>query len=858
MMLTRKLMAHVETWRPYTSFYAGLLALGSATVVNGGLPAPGRALLVFIVPTLGWLAGLYGCDYFDRELDKVQKAHRPIPSGRISDKEAFACMMACMYLGLVGAAHLGFANIVLSGGCMAASVGYALVAKGRAITGNLMRGIPAAFTVLFGAAAVGVFPFAAGRSSGGVWALVALFLLHDMTTNLVGAVRDVEGDREGGYATVPVRHGVRTALRISVALLVSWELMAAFLPVWLPLRGRDYYAAYGLSLLFALAGIGTLARDPANRRGALRAHECFVIERMILSGALIAAGSGLASAALITLPLVAIAQWAQKTLRARHEFGAAAATAGSGTTATTAAVTTAAAAQVDVEGFIDTALDRLASDARTAGVVRRWDRRCEIVLTDRAFTARFEARQGQIHRMTAEALAAGTSPLITIRSSTRVFAQVFIERSSSAVAAYARGEVQLECSPLDMLRLSRLFNLILAATAAAPARAAEPRITAVSDEAPAPAKRRVVVADTTLRDGEQMPGVSFSPEQKVALAAALERIGVPLLEVGYPAVSVAEREAIRRIVDRRSSASIQVISRPIASEIDLAAETGCDSIALFIGTSDIHLQSKLRISRDELCRIVEAGVRHARRYNVQVAFAPEDATRTDRELLIQICRVALDAGAEVLGLPDTVGVMTPAQMRSLIADATAALPVPIAVHCHDDFGLATANSLAAVEAGAAAVQCSLAGIGERAGNAPLEEVACALELQLGYATGLTLAQLQPATELLQRFLPFPIAPNKAIVGANAFSHESGLHTVGIIRDPSTYEPFDPALVGGGRRFVFGKHSGRTAIAHVLADADHAVDEVELDRLVQLVKTMGDQGKSLSAVELVQMARSGHG
>ncbi|WP_394841994.1 UbiA family prenyltransferase [Pendulispora brunnea] len=836
-MIARKVLAHVETWRPYRSFYAGILALAGAVITHGAMPSLPRALLVFVVPTLGWLAGVYGSDYLDRDLDKLRKPYKPIPSGRISEKEVFACMSACMYAGLLGSAYLGLANVALSGGCVAVSVFDAAIAKGRGFAGTIMRGVPAAFTVLFGAAAIGAFPFAGGWPIEGLCALMAVVFFHDVTASLVRASRNVERDR------------TMTA-RTAVAVLVIWEPLAATLPLWLPMRAHDYYALYVPSLVVALVGLAMACRASEDRRMASRAYECFFLERMLLAGAFIAGGAGIATALLITLPLMAVTYWARRKQLERRESG-------------TTAADTSMASTIDIGGFIEAAIARLASDPRIVPIVRRWDRKCEIVITDREFRMCFETRDGMIVRLEPEAFDASPATRVRLRTTAGIIERIFTGHIS-LLRAYGQDAVRLDGSALDILRLSRLFHLVRAPAPGpaatlvrvvpndVPRKRARANPLAASGERPV--QRRILVADTTLRAGEQMPGVTFTLEQKVALVEALERVGVPLLEVGYPAVSEMDREAIRRIVAARTRASIQVISRLVPVEIDRAAQCGCDSMALFIGTSNVHLETELRISRDELCRTIDGGVRRARRHHVRVVFAPEDATRTDRDFLLKVCRIALDAGAEVIAIPDTVGIMTPWAMRDLIGDLTSELPAQLAVQCHDDFGLATANSLAAVEAGASTVMCSLGGIGERAGGAPLEEVACALEMQLGYSTALALDEMKPAANVLRSFLPFAMAPNKAIIGSNAFRHEIGLHTGGIIRDPSTYEPFDPALVGSRRRFMFGKHSGRAAIAHVLADANHPLSEAELAHVIRAAKRLGDQGKAISEFEVLEMAR----
>ncbi len=312
-------MAHVETWRPYTSLYVGTLALASAVLWQRGITSLITAALIFAAPTLGWVAGLYGCDYFDRDLDAIQKGHRPIPSGRISAREAFVSMMVIMYLGFVVSARLSFLNLLLAGLVMAAAVGYTIV-KSRALLGNISRGIPGGLTALFGIVAA-----AGGSVPTERWVLCILlplvFFFHDMTTNLVGAVRDVEGDRAGQCITLPVKYGVRAAVGVVIGFTIVWELLVAFLPLVVPMRTTDFVVVYVCSLAMALLAVVTLARDPGRRTTALLAHKYFVAERVLLAGALLAGGIGLLPAVLILVPVLAITLWSQRELRDRHEFG---------------------------------------------------------------------------------------------------------------------------------------------------------------------------------------------------------------------------------------------------------------------------------------------------------------------------------------------------------------------------------------------------------------------------------------------------------------------------------------------------------------------------------------------------------
>jgi 4-hydroxybenzoate polyprenyltransferase/geranylgeranylglycerol-phosphate geranylgeranyltransferase len=320
-MWKTKLLAHIETWRPYTSLYVGLLALATAALTAGKSLSVPVALLIFAAPTIGWLAGLYGCDYFDRELDRWEKAHRPIPSGRMSEREAFVCMMVCMYIGFVASAWLSFANLLVAGAAMAAGVGYTIV-KAHAFLGNAVRGLNGGFTALFGVVAATGAALISHQWLA-VLALLLLFFLHDITTNLVGTIRDVEGDRAGNCMTVPVKYGVRAAVRIVVGLTILWEALAVSLPLLFALHKPDFYLMYAVALAMALLALVALVRRPEDRATALLAHKYFVVERLLLAGTLLAGAVGILLAALIVVPLIGLTLWSQVTLRNRHEFGVA-------------------------------------------------------------------------------------------------------------------------------------------------------------------------------------------------------------------------------------------------------------------------------------------------------------------------------------------------------------------------------------------------------------------------------------------------------------------------------------------------------------------------------------------------------
>jgi len=318
-MWHHKLMAHIETWRPYTSLYVGLLALSAATLWEGRFLSIPLAILIFTAPTIGWLAALYGCDYFDRDLDKWQKGHRPIPSGRITEREAFVCMMVCMYLGFVASAWLGFVNLLVAGAAMAAGVGYTIV-KSHAFLGNAIRGLNGGFTALFGIVAAAGTMLVSQRVQL-VIALPLLFFLHDITTNLVGTIRDIEGDRAGNCITVPIKYGVRVVVGVVVGLTILWELIVALLPRLLSLRTLDFYLMFAVALSMMIVALIALVRRPEDRATALLAHKYCVVERLLLAGTLLAGAAGFIPAALIVAPLIGLTLWSQARLRNRHEFG---------------------------------------------------------------------------------------------------------------------------------------------------------------------------------------------------------------------------------------------------------------------------------------------------------------------------------------------------------------------------------------------------------------------------------------------------------------------------------------------------------------------------------------------------------
>jgi 2-isopropylmalate synthase len=327
----------------------------------------------------------------------------------------------------------------------------------------------------------------------------------------------------------------------------------------------------------------------------------------------------------------------------------------------------------------------------------------------------------------------------------------------------------------------------------------------------------------------------------------LEDLGVDSIEAGYPAVSEGEFKAIRMISREVTDSEVIVLSRSIRSDIDRAIDADVKAVHLFIATSDIHMKYKLRMSREQVIESAVSAVEYAKSHGLTVEFSAEDATRSDLEFLVKVFQSVVDAGADRLDIADTVGVMWPSRMAQLVKLIKSRVRgnYLLSVHCHDDFGMAVANSVAAVEAGADQVHGTINGVGERAGNAALEEVASAVRFLLGYRTRIRFEKIKDVSETVSKLFNIPVPPNKAIVGANAFSHESGIHVHGILSNPLTYEPIDPSMVGMSRRIVLGKHSGRHSVEYALKMLGVEPSNEVVSRVLRRIKELGDSGVSLT-------------
>jgi 2-isopropylmalate synthase len=372
---------------------------------------------------------------------------------------------------------------------------------------------------------------------------------------------------------------------------------------------------------------------------------------------------------------------------------------------------------------------------------------------------------------------------------------------------------------------------------------------------------RIVVFDTTLRDGEQAPGFSMDVASKLTLARALDGLGVDVIEAGFPIASPADSEATRQIAREVRRPVIAALARCRQADIEEAARALQPAerrrIHTFLATSDLHLERKLRLTREACLEQIIGGVRRARQYTDDVEFSAEDATRSDLEFLCRVVEAAIREGATTINLPDTVGYATPADLREFFEQIRRRVPnadrAVFSVHCHDDLGLAVANSLAAMEGGVRQVECTINGIGERAGNASLEEIVMALRVRhdrLPYETGIRTELLFSTSQLLSKVTEEPVQANKAIVGRNAFAHEAGIHQDGMLKDSRTYEIMRPQDVGqNAEQLVLGRHSGRHAVHRRCETLGLTLTPDEIGHVYHAVITLGEHRKSIGDGDL---------
>ncbi len=363
----------------------------------------------------------------------------------------------------------------------------------------------------------------------------------------------------------------------------------------------------------------------------------------------------------------------------------------------------------------------------------------------------------------------------------------------------------------------------------------------------------IKVLDTTLRDGEQTPGVSLTPLEKLRIATKLDEIGVDYIEAGSAITSEGERESIKGITQQGFGAEILSFSRPLTIDIDYCLDCDVDGVNLVVPTSDLHVFDKLKKSREELIEMSNNAVDYCKDHGLIVELSAEDASRSDVDFLKSVYTNAIDHGADRICVCDTVGILTPDTSFELF-DKLNDIEVPIACHCHNDFGLAVANTLSAIKGGASEIHTTINGIGERAGNTSFEECVVSIDRLLPqFSTNIKINEIYDVSKLVARTTGVYIQPNKAIVGENAFAHESGIHSDGIIKNSATYEPMTPELVGRKRKFVIGKHMGTHGLDSRLKELGLNVDKDQLQQICNDIKDLADKGKTVTDVDLQAIA-----
>jgi 2-isopropylmalate synthase len=374
--------------------------------------------------------------------------------------------------------------------------------------------------------------------------------------------------------------------------------------------------------------------------------------------------------------------------------------------------------------------------------------------------------------------------------------------------------------------------------------------------------RRIKIFDTTLRDGEQSPGIALQPHEKAEIARALEELGVDVIEAGFAASSPGDHAGVAAVASAVSTATVASLCRTTQADLDASVDAlqgaARSRLHVFIATSPLHMERKLGLAPEQVLERIEWAVSYARQRADEVEFSAEDATRSESEFLAEVCRTAIGAGADVVNLPDTVGYVLPDELARLLAEVRALCPeldrIELSVHCHDDLGLAVANSLAGVAAGASQVECTINGLGERAGNAALEEIVVALRVRaasLAVGCNVDVRHLYPTSRLVSELTGYVVQPNKAIVGANAFAHEAGIHQDGVLKDVSTYQIIDPAELGLTTTLPLGKHSGRHAFARACTAAGLELDREQVNSAFARFKALADGGDRVSLADVFE-------
>jgi 2-isopropylmalate synthase len=378
--------------------------------------------------------------------------------------------------------------------------------------------------------------------------------------------------------------------------------------------------------------------------------------------------------------------------------------------------------------------------------------------------------------------------------------------------------------------------------------------------------RRIRIFDTTLRDGEQSPGIALRPSEKVEIALTLERLGVDVIEAGFAAASPGDFSGVAAVANAVSRPTVCSLARSVAEDIDAAAAALAGAprsrIHIVLATSALHMERKLGLTPDEVLETARWSVAYAAERVDEVEFSAEDATRSDRAFLVDVIHTVVTAGATTMNLPDTVGYTTPGEYADLFAEMLERCPelaeIEVSAHCHNDLGLAVANSLAGAAAGAHQVECTINGIGERAGNASLEEIVIALRVRadiFDFESTIDLGVIREASALVSLLTGYPVGPNKPIVGANAFAHEAGIHQDGMLKDAGTYQVIDPRDLGAAVTLPLGKHSGRHAFALACVEAGHSLDRSQIDTAFRRFKKLADLGAPVTLNQVFQEVRA---
>ncbi len=367
--------------------------------------------------------------------------------------------------------------------------------------------------------------------------------------------------------------------------------------------------------------------------------------------------------------------------------------------------------------------------------------------------------------------------------------------------------------------------------------------------------KEILIWDETMRDGEQTPGVAFTPEEKLQIATLLDEMGVPVMDVGIPVVSKEEARGVKMIADAGLDACVLAAARAVRNDVEACIDCGVDEVSIFIACSDLHLKYKLNMTREQVKEAAVRETEYAKEHGLKVSFVTEDTFRADLDYVVELYNACIDAGATRAVICDTVGIMTPTGIRWFVEQVKPRFrKVQLSFHGHNDFGLAVANSLAAVEAGVEVPHTCVNGLGERSGNASFEELVMTLEALHGYKTGIDVSRMFEVSRLVEKLSGIPVGVNKPVVGYNAFSHESGIHADGVIKHTATYEPIQPERIGRTRQFIYGKHTGSASVAERLKSNNVEATKEQVQSLVQLIKEYSEGKSKVDADAFIELFR----